>query len=353
MWRRWLVCAALAQGLAPARPPPRRAPARAASAAAAAPTAPLVSVMVVTYNRPRLLERCLAQIAAQDYPALEVLVVDDSDDGPCVERFAAAPARFARGSAALDALGARLRPLGCGRLSIGAKRNLAAAAARGAVVVTWDDDDEYAPDRVSAQVAPILAGEADATVCTPFWRWDAAPAAADADAAPDAREALGGGGGAAARAALALYAALDAECENGLEMVDEAISTLAYRTALWRGADAAGDGSAGDGPAGDGGACYPDSSYDEDRAFVAALKARGARFRRLPPGAPGAVHVKHAASVVRGPMTLAAQALHARGLGALARPAVVAPAALGAALAVGAPASRALRAALHALGLAP
>jgi len=47
--------------------------------------------------------------------------------------------------------------------SIGAKRNLACEAAKGAAIVHWDDDDWYAPDRVSRQVAPILAGLADVT----------------------------------------------------------------------------------------------------------------------------------------------------------------------------------------------
>ena len=127
--------------------------------------------MVVTYNRPRLLERCLAQIAAQDYPALEVLVVDDSDDGPCVERFAAAPARFARGSAAPTrrrAAAARLRPALDRR-----ERNLAAAAARRGRRHVGRRRRVRAGPR-EREVAPILAGEADATVCTPFWRWDAA-----------------------------------------------------------------------------------------------------------------------------------------------------------------------------------
>jgi glycosyltransferase involved in cell wall biosynthesis len=49
------------------------------------------------------------------------------------------------------------------RASIGAKRNLACAEARGEVIVHWDDDDWYAPSRLSWQAAPILAGRADIT----------------------------------------------------------------------------------------------------------------------------------------------------------------------------------------------
>ena len=37
------------------------------------------------------------------------------------------------------------------------------AAARGEVILHWDDDDFHEPRRVSAQVAPIASGEADVT----------------------------------------------------------------------------------------------------------------------------------------------------------------------------------------------
>jgi hypothetical protein len=35
--------------------------------------------------------------------------------------------------------------------------------ARGSIIAHWDDDDWYAPTRISAQVAPLLAGNADIT----------------------------------------------------------------------------------------------------------------------------------------------------------------------------------------------
>jgi hypothetical protein len=52
------------------------------------------------------------------------------------------------------------------RATVGAKRNAAAAAARGAVLLHWDDDDLYGPGRVEAQAEPLLRGEADLTVLT-------------------------------------------------------------------------------------------------------------------------------------------------------------------------------------------
>lgn len=49
-------------------------------------------------------------------------------------------------------------------LSIGMKRNIAVGTARGEIIVHWDDDDWYAADRVTIQVAPIIAGRADLTM---------------------------------------------------------------------------------------------------------------------------------------------------------------------------------------------
>ncbi len=57
------------------------------------PAMPLISVVVCTRNRPGLLERCLRAIAALDYPASELIVVDNapSDEGArdVVSRFQA------------------------------------------------------------------------------------------------------------------------------------------------------------------------------------------------------------------------------------------------------------------------
>jgi hypothetical protein len=49
------------------------------------------------------------------------------------------------------------------RTSIGEKRNRACAAAQGAIIAHWDDDDWYAPNRLRHQIAPLLSGQADLT----------------------------------------------------------------------------------------------------------------------------------------------------------------------------------------------
>ncbi len=50
------------------------------------------------------------------------------------------------------------------RLTLGAKRNLAVAAAGGSLVATWDDDDWHAPRRLAQQVEVLL--HSGAAACT-------------------------------------------------------------------------------------------------------------------------------------------------------------------------------------------
>uniref|UniRef100_A0A7S4Q4X4 Glycosyltransferase 2-like domain-containing protein n=1 Tax=Alexandrium monilatum TaxID=311494 RepID=A0A7S4Q4X4_9DINO len=121
-------------------------------------TWPTVSVCIVTHNRLLFLEHSLELVAAQDYPpeAVEVLVVDDSDRDPSSE--------VDRWSVVAE-LGERFRFLHLAgkRRTIGEKRNLAVRESRHAVIVQWDDDDFFGPQRLRAQVEPIRAGVAQSS----------------------------------------------------------------------------------------------------------------------------------------------------------------------------------------------
>jgi glycosyltransferase involved in cell wall biosynthesis len=106
---------------------------------------PLVSCIMPTRDRRPFVGRAVAQFLAQDYPNLELVVVDDGAD-PIADLLPADP---------------RVRLLRPDRrLSVGAKRNLACEAAAGDVVVHWDDDDWMAPWRVSYQVGELDARNA-------------------------------------------------------------------------------------------------------------------------------------------------------------------------------------------------
>ncbi|HYI08046.1 MAG TPA: glycosyltransferase [Thermoanaerobaculia bacterium] len=111
-------------------------------------TQPLLSCIMPTYNRRRFIPLALERFREQSYPNRELIIVDDGTD-PIGDLVRHEPAvRYIR----LDR-----------RTSIGGKRNLACAEARGEIVAHWDDDDWYSRDRLMRQAAPIVRGEADIT----------------------------------------------------------------------------------------------------------------------------------------------------------------------------------------------
>ena len=91
------------------------------------------------------------------------------------------PAAEAELRAAFPRLGVRVvLPPTPGRHSIGALRQAAVRAAKGEVVVHWDDDDLYAPERIERQALPILRGEANLTTL-PYSYYLALPANDDGE----------------------------------------------------------------------------------------------------------------------------------------------------------------------------
>jgi len=115
---------------------------------APAETMPLVSCIMPTFNRRPFLPLALESFRNQDYPTKELIVVDDGTD---------AVRDIVQG-----APGVRYLRLEC-RTSIGEKRNRACAAAEGAIIAHWDDDDWYAPSRLREQISPLLSAKADLT----------------------------------------------------------------------------------------------------------------------------------------------------------------------------------------------
>ncbi|MBN8872120.1 MAG: glycosyltransferase [Rhodospirillales bacterium] len=114
-------------------------------AAADANDHPLVTVCVPHFNRIRLLRQAIESVQRQDYPNLELVVVDDASDDPTTVQ-------------GLDAMAASLAACG-GRLVrhatnqyLGAARNTAVRHARGEYVLFLDDDDYAKPDQVSTLV---------------------------------------------------------------------------------------------------------------------------------------------------------------------------------------------------------
>lgn len=112
---------------------------------------PRVSVIIPVFNRARLVAEAVESVLAQDYPAIEVVVVDDgSADDP-----ARALARFG------DRVVFHALPRNQG---VSAARNVALSLATGELVHFLDSDDRLVPDALSAQMA-ALAAVPDALLC--------------------------------------------------------------------------------------------------------------------------------------------------------------------------------------------
>jgi glycosyltransferase involved in cell wall biosynthesis len=109
-------------------------------------TLPLVSCIMPTCNRRRFVSQAIRYFLRQQYEPKELIIVDDGDEP--VEDLVPADNRIR-----LIRLAERTR--------LGAKRNLACEAARGACILHWDDDDWMADWRITYQVEQLLQLRAD------------------------------------------------------------------------------------------------------------------------------------------------------------------------------------------------
>jgi O-antigen biosynthesis protein len=203
---------------------------------------PLVSCIMPTRNRRVFVQQALAYFERQDYPNLELIIVDDGNES-ISDLVSAKP---------------RVRYVSLpGQRSIGDKRNLACEMARGAIIAHWDDDDWYAPHRLLYQVAPLLANTADITgletSCffdlTRWQVWTCTPA-----------------------------------LHNRLFVGDVHGGTFVYWRKVWERL-----------------ARYPSASLAEDAAFLRDARRRGARLQKLP-HANSFVYLRHGDNAWRFPL---------------------------------------------------
>lgn len=104
---------------------------------------PLVSIIIPTHNRADLLPRAIRSALAQDYPNVEIIVIDDHSTDQTEETMR----KFA-----LSAPTVRYLKLS-GRKGANAARNEGIRAARGTFVCGLDDDDEFHPERIRRLIA--------------------------------------------------------------------------------------------------------------------------------------------------------------------------------------------------------
>ncbi len=105
--------------------------------------ADLVSVIIPTYNRARLVSIAVESALAQTHPAVEVIVVDDGSTDDTPDRLAA--------------FGGRIRVLRQANAGVCAARNAGMALANGRFIAFLDSDDRWLPWKIAAQIAAFRA----------------------------------------------------------------------------------------------------------------------------------------------------------------------------------------------------
>jgi glycosyltransferase involved in cell wall biosynthesis len=118
--------------------------------------APLVSVIIPTYNRADLVQEALASVKAQTYRDFEVVVVDDGGtDGTSEVLSAWREIRVLRHPS----------PRG-----VAAARNTGVAAARGQWLAFLDSDDLWLPEKLARQIF-WLEGQPELLICQTEETW--------------------------------------------------------------------------------------------------------------------------------------------------------------------------------------
>ena len=103
----------------------------------------LVSVVIPTYNRAALLTEAIDSALAQDYPATEILVIDDGSTDHTADIAAAYEGR--------------IRYFQQANGGAGAARNFGMQQARGEFIAFLDSDDLWRPNKLSLQVSIMNA----------------------------------------------------------------------------------------------------------------------------------------------------------------------------------------------------
>jgi glycosyltransferase involved in cell wall biosynthesis len=118
--------------------------------------APLVSVIIPTYNRAGLVRQAVASAKGQNFRDFEIVVVDDGGtDGTYEVLSDDRDLRVLRHPA---------------RRGVAAARNTGAAAARGEWLAFLDSDDLWLPDKLARQIL-LLEGQPEVLICQTDETW--------------------------------------------------------------------------------------------------------------------------------------------------------------------------------------
>jgi len=130
---------------------------------------PPISIVTLSYNRPKFIENACLNVLHSDYPRdkIEWIVVDDSDPTESASnRIVQFGERYSPGSVVYVPL--------TKKRSIGYKRNLGVERAKHSIILMMDDDDHYPTTSVRRRVAYLLKGprQYECAVCTTIAMYD-------------------------------------------------------------------------------------------------------------------------------------------------------------------------------------
>ncbi|MGN0552828.1 MAG: glycosyltransferase family 2 protein [Oscillospiraceae bacterium] len=114
----------------------------------------MVSVLMLTYNREKLVSRAIESILAQTYKDFEFIIVDNGSSdssGAIAEEYAKKDSR--------------IKVIHREKGNIGAGRNTALDAAKGSYIAFIDDDDWAEPDFLEFLLDLITENKADISIC--------------------------------------------------------------------------------------------------------------------------------------------------------------------------------------------
>jgi glycosyltransferase involved in cell wall biosynthesis len=123
-------------------------------------SAPLITVLINTYNYGRFVEEAIDSVLSQEFPLdqLEILVVDDGSTDDTQER--------------VKKYGSRIRYLYKPNGGQASALNYGIERARGEIVALMDADDLFLPGKLTRVAEAFQENPALGMVYHPYWEWD-------------------------------------------------------------------------------------------------------------------------------------------------------------------------------------